>query len=369
MDQSDVARTPSRRRVLAGGSGAALGISTLALPSAAVAASPGSNTPTQGSWVDTAQFSNGTTGNIYGVTFDGTRFVVGGRDKYFYSAGTDTSSWTEVSTGTSSHDWIHLASDGTDLVLGTEDSARSIYRVAGAFGGSPSASQSFTTTRLEFATYITGGPGDWSGLVIGTGDEELLHSTNGGATWTTPTSDAAPFNGSSFLRGLETDGTNFFALAFNDTKALQATDIDGPWSEVDGASNSYANELSFAAFALAYAEPSGTGTLVALIKSGVSGFDPMYSTNGGVDWSTATTVPSFDYLSSVVSTGDGFIAVGTSSGDGTISNALQSSDGITWTDISTSDEFDTFSYRSSAAFGGGRVVAVTSSDKVLVYVV
>ena len=366
MTQPDThgAPTPPRRSVIAGGAGAALGISTLALPSATVAASPGSSTPTQGTWVDTGYFSAGTTGTVYGVTFDGTRFIVGGSDgKYHYSDGTDTSSWTTVQTSMDD-DGYHLASDGSTLVVANEFSGE-VYRVANAFGGSTSVTgvREFSTDAY-FVTYVTGGPDDRSVWVVGLDNKDAYYSEDG-ETWTAISQH--PFNGASYLHGLAYDASQtvtskYYALGFNTDTFRQTDDLSTAWSNM-GATGLPADPRH-----LAY---DGSSTLVVVDALNVAANSvPYRSTDGGATWSAATTAISGRY-ECVIHTGSSFVALGAPGGNtsGTTANVIESTDGDTWTDMSTGDvDNDTFASRSSAAFGGGRIVASTG-DKVLVYVV
>ena len=350
---------PPRRSVLAGGAGAALGISTLALPTAAGAASPGSSGSSQ-SWVDTGSFSAGTTGTVYGVTFDGTRFIVGGSSgKYYYSDGTDTSSWTTVQTSMDD-DGYHLASDGSTLVVAEENDGN-LYRVANAFSASPTGVQEISTDAV-FLTYVSGGPDGRSAFVTGLGTlKDLYYSTDGGDNWSRNANQ--PFNGSSFLYGLATDGDVYYALGGDAATLRQSTSLSSSWTNMNPTG------LPAGARHLAF---DGSSTLVVVAAvDGDADTVPYRSTDGGQTWSAASTAISGAYQCVLHAGGSTFVALGAPGGNvsGTRANAIRSTDGgVTWTDLSTGDLSDTFSSRASAAFGGGRIVASTG-DKVLVHVV
>ena len=265
---------------------------------------------------------------LYGVEWNGTRFVAVGTTQSFTASGGFTFD-TLIMHSTDGTTW-------TAAPVAVASGAGVAHLLAGvAWGGgrfvAVGSTQSFTAS--EGTTF----------------DTLIMHSTDG-ATWT-----VAPVAAAGFLFGVAWNGTHFVAVG-------SMTEID---RRVSGGYREISGVVMRSTDGATWTEPSmvdGTNTLRGVtwgdgrfvVVGGRPDGGTIHHSADGLRWTAASGVSVADLLNGVTWGGGRFVAVGGLT-DGTIHH---SADGAAWTAASGVDEGTGAFY--GVAWGGGRFVAVGS---------
>jgi hypothetical protein len=305
-------RVTGRRQVLQSATLGALGISALALPSAASAASPG--------------------------------LVLTGGSSWTAIAATELSLWDSVAYGDGT--WVAVAAgEGTNRVMRSTDNGLSWNR-----DGITGVPAGYAWRSVAFGDPAGFADGVWMAIAsfLPDGDTTVvMRSTDRGVTWTNPAT-TVPAGDLTAWRSVAYGNGVFVAVASNGTnKLMRSTNNGATWTAVAQPSTSQWVSVT-------YGDPSPgdfpNGVWVAVAQGG-TGSRVMRSEDDGVTW-TAADAAEANQWQSVAYGNSVFVAVAST---GTNRVMRSANGGETWTAVAATEE----NAWQSVAYGNGVWVAVS----------
>jgi hypothetical protein len=320
----------SRRKVLAaGGTAAAVGLVTLTLPTAAMAASPGpfgTITASAGDGEVTLAWAavEGTTYQVYFKLFSDTTYT---------TVGVPVSEGPVTKTGLTNG----LAYDFyIESIVGGEVAATSAVVTATPI---PDPNRGVTWTAATAAEQnpwksVAYGNGVWV-AVAESGTNRVMRSTDDGVTWTAVNVQANLWQSVAYGNGL------WIAVASSGGNRVMRSATAGlTWLPLAATQANLWQSVAY-----------GNGVWVAVASNGTD--QVMYSTNGGINWTTAAAPEANSWKA--VAYGNGvWVAVAEF---GTNRVMRSTDDGVTWAAVAAPEE----NSWKSVAYGNGVWIAVASN--------
>jgi hypothetical protein len=234
------------------------------------------------------------------------------------SKDTISAAYLETSTLTSGT-WSDVVYDGTKFLAVGYSGAAGLY--ATSTNGTSWTNGTLPTVNgtFEYTTVAYNGTNQFVALIGGSGGTRNIAYSSDGTSWTGQL-NALTANG--FWKDMTWAGDRYVAIR-GDSAAVNYSTNGTSWT--NAAVTAGSSEMS----AIAYGVIGSTNYIVTVAGYSTGSQTSSYSTNGGVSWTSGSTLPSSDFWADVAFGNGRFVTVAGGTGS-TSTKAAYSTNGTTW---------------------------------------
>ena len=234
------------------------------------------------------------------------------------SKDTISGSYTETSTLTSGT-WTSILHDGTKFLAVGYNGSNGLYATSTTGTSWTNGTLPTVGGTFDYTAVAYNGSNQYVALIGGSGGTRNIAYSSDGTSWTGQT---LALTANAFWKDVTYGGDRYIAIR-GDSAAINYSTNGTTWT--NAAVTAGSSEMS----AIAYGVIGSTGYFVTVSGYSTGSQISSYSTNGGVTWTSGSTLPSSDFWADITFGNGTFVAVAGGTGS-TSTKAAYSTDGTTW---------------------------------------